>query len=166
MVSAVNHEAYGNPAWGNAWGDNHPPWSGGFWHQFIGSRPFWIALMILGFIAWWPVGLALLFFLLGSGRMGCGMSRRHGAAQGAGWQGWGGHRSGCRRNRTEQQAPTSGNRAFDEYRAEALRRLEEEQREFAAFLDRLRFAKDKAEFDEFMTSRRQPPATTGEPPMV
>jgi Protein of unknown function (DUF2852) len=49
--------------------------------------------------------------------------------------------------------PSSGNRAFDEYRAETLRRLEEEQREFKEFLDRLRYAKDKAEFDQFMAER-------------
>ncbi len=48
----------------------------------------------------------------------------------------------------------SGNRAFDEYRAETLRRLEEEEQEFRDFLDRLRFAKDKAEFDEFLNQRR------------
>ena len=50
--------------------------------------------------------------------------------------------------------PTSGNRAFDDYRAETLRRLEDEQREFKDFLDRLRFAKDKNEFDQFMAERR------------
>jgi hypothetical protein len=43
--------------------------------------------------------------------------------------------------------------AFDEYRAETLRRLEEEQGEFQEFLDRLRKAKDKAEFDQFMAER-------------
>ena len=48
---------------------------------------------------------------------------------------------------------SSGNRAFDEYRDETLRRLEEEQREFMEFLDRLRHAKDKAEFDQFMADR-------------
>ena len=53
-----------------------------------------------------------------------------------------------------RSGPTSGNHAFDEYRAETLRRLEEEQSEFRAFLDRLRFAKDKAEFDQFMSERR------------
>ena len=35
-----------------------------------------------------------------------------------------------------------------------LRRLEDEEREFREFLDRLRFAKDKAEFDEFLAQRR------------
>lgn len=48
----------------------------------------------------------------------------------------------------------SGNRAFDDYRAETLRRLEEEQHEFRDFLDRLRRAKDRAEFDQFLAERR------------
>ena len=48
---------------------------------------------------------------------------------------------------------SSGNWAFDEYRAETLRRLEEEQREFMEFLNRLRHAKDKTEFDQFMAER-------------
>ena len=56
--------------------------------------------------------------------------------------------------------PSSGNRAFDEYRQETLRRLEEEQQEFSAYLDRLRVAKDKAEFDQFMAERWQRPTTT------
>ena len=59
------------------------------------------------------------------------------------------------------QPRTSGNRAFDEYRTETLRRLEEEQREFQEFLTRLRMAKDKAEFDQFMSehgTRQQPAA--------
>jgi len=59
--------------------------------------------------------------------------------------------------------PSSGNRAFDEYRAETLRRLEEEQKEFGAYLDRLRFAKDKAEFDQFMAELRQRPSASPQP---
>ena len=56
---------------------------------------------------------------------------------------------------------SSGNHAFDEYRDETLRRLEEEEREFKEFLDRLRQAKDKAEFDQFMAEMRgrRPPKT-------
>ena len=50
---------------------------------------------------------------------------------------------------------TSGNRAFDEYREDTLRRLEEEERQFKEFLDRLRHAKDKAEFDQFMAEMRR-----------
>ena len=64
---------------------------------------------------------------------------------------WGLGGGGSRSNYRE----ATGNRAFDEYRAETLRRLEEEQREFMEFLDRLRHAKDKAEFDEFMAERRR-----------
>ena len=61
---------------------------------------------------------------------------------------------------------TSGNRAFDDYREETLKRLEEEQREFKDFLARLRFARDRAEFDQFMTERRGRPSepnTQGQP---
>jgi hypothetical protein len=58
----------------------------------------------------------------------------------------------------------SGNRAFDEYRAETLRRLEDEQREFKEFLQRLRHAKDKAEFDQFMADRRARPEKPADQP--
>ena len=50
--------------------------------------------------------------------------------------------------------PSSGNRSFDEHRADALRRLEQEAQEFREFLSRLRMAKDRAEFDEFMRARQ------------
>ena len=51
---------------------------------------------------------------------------------------------------------TSGNRAFDEYKAAVLKRLAEEQREFLDFLKRLRQARDQEEFDKFMADRRGP----------
>ena len=60
-----------------------------------------------------------------------------------------------RRGNGSNGGNVSGNRAFDEYRTETLRRLEDEQREFLEFLERLRFAKDKAEFDEFLADRRR-----------
>jgi hypothetical protein len=59
--------------------------------------------------------------------------------------------------------PSSGNRAFDEYRSETLKRLEDEQREFREFLQRLRFAKDKTEFDAFMNERCDRPAPEAPP---
>ena len=31
-------------------------------------RPIWIAAMVIGFIWYWPIGLALLAYTLGSGR--------------------------------------------------------------------------------------------------
>ena len=51
----------------------------------------------------------------------------------------------------------TGNTAFDEYRDETLRRLEDEQSAFEHFLGSLRRAKDRAEFDQFMTERRNGP---------
>jgi hypothetical protein len=75
-------------------------------------------------------------------------------AQSAGYGPWGG---GCGSRSRARYAPPSGNQAFDEYRTETLRRLEEEQREFVEYLERLRRAKDKAEFDQFMADRRRPP---------
>ena len=35
------------------------------------GKPAWIALTVLGLIFFWPLGLLLLGYLLGSGRMGC-----------------------------------------------------------------------------------------------
>src|SRR3990170_8960531 len=105
------------------------------------GKPAWIALMILGFIVWWPLGLATLAYMIWSRRMGCGNFRGFNWGQVGRYQGAPWHSS-------------SGNRAFDDYRAETLRRLEEEQREFRDFLARLREAKDKAEFDQFMADRR------------
>ena len=45
------------------------------------GRPAWIALMILSFVTWWPLGVAMLAFIIGSGRMSCWDS--HGADR---WQ--------------------------------------------------------------------------------
>jgi hypothetical protein len=128
------------------------------------GKPAWIALMIAGFVVWWPIGLVTLGFLIGSGRiMGCWTHRRHDRWQrrvqegmermqqaASGWGPWGAGRSGwCGPGRQT----SSGNAAFDEYRSETLRRLEDEQRDFLEFLNRLRQAKDKAEFDQFMAER-------------
>ncbi|HSR81582.1 MAG TPA: DUF2852 domain-containing protein [Hyphomicrobiaceae bacterium] len=131
------------------------------------GRPAWIALMVLGFILFWPIGLAVLAYMLWSGRMACGRygdvdqwrQRAHQSVERAAerwerkrerWerkmQHWAGHRGHGLR--------PSGNYAFDEYREEALRRLEEEANEFREFLHRLRAAKDRTEFDEFMHDRR------------
>ena len=63
-----------------------------------------------------------------------------------------------------RQPRTSGSRTFDEYRVETLRRLEDGQREFHEFLGRLRMAKDKAEFDQFMAERRTRTAPSSPPP--
>jgi hypothetical protein len=121
-------------------------------------HPGRIVLIVVAFLVWWPIGLATLIYMIWSGRMDfCGgnsprwerkLNRmqekvdRMRAKMGQGpWGGvWG---------------SSSGNSAFDEYKTETLRRLEEEQKEFRDFLERLRQAKDKAEFDQFMAQRRR-----------
>jgi len=114
------------------------------------GKPAWIGLTVLAFILFWPVGLALLAFLIWSGRMGC--AKNGGPGRWYGMENRQGGRDWCGPWRRSQ---SSGNSAFDDYRAETLRKLEEEQREFKEFLDRLRHAKDKAEFDDFMADRRR-----------
>jgi hypothetical protein len=141
------------------------------------GRPAWIALMVLGFIMFWPVGLIILGFLIGSGRMACWnqssdrwqrrMQRGFDRLQrGAERMQHGAERMQETADRWRggyQQRGPSGNYAFDEYRVETLRRLEDEQREFMSFLDRLRHAKDKAEFDQFMAERRRYPEGSAAP---
>ncbi len=51
------------------------------------------------------------------------------------------------------QPESTGNRSFDAYRAELLNRLEREQHSFDGFVTRLREAKDRSEFDQFMDER-------------
>jgi hypothetical protein len=180
MSGSANNGSYGNPGaatspWGPGSGWNQPEWD--YWRAWYAAKPLWIAATVLGFIFWWPVGLAFLLFGIWSKRMGYwGCGRWGGWQQPNGWsqQGggppWAGWRNFWCGAGPQRQAspPSSGNRAFDEYRTETLRRLEEEQKEFAAFLERLRFAKDKSEFDQFMNERRnRPPAqpdTQPQPP--
>jgi len=116
-----------------------------------GGKLAWIVAMVLGFIVFWPIGLAILGYMIWSGRMGCSAKRSPGRwhtahkAGGSGGSWW----------RDRGRTASSGNHAFDEYRDETLRRLEEEQMAFHDFLERLRHAKDKAEFDQFMADRKR-----------
>lgn len=109
--------------------------------------PIWIALGLLAFLLWWPLGLLVFALAVWRGCiMGCcGFGFGHGNDRG--------DRSSVP---WEATAPprTSGNRAFDAHRAETLKRLEEEQRSFRDYLERLRQAKDRAEFEQFMQERR------------
>ena len=73
------------------------------------------------------------------------------------------HRGGLMQRLNESRY-FGGNRAFDEYRMETLRRLEEEQVEFRNFLDRLRHAKDKEEFDQFMAQHKPRPTPPNDQP--
>lgn len=103
----------------------------------------WIAAMVLGFVFFWPVGLALLGYMIWSKRM---------------------FNSNCatrRSTRFSGGVKSTGNSAFDSYKADMLKRLEDEQHAFESFLERLREAKDKSEFDAFMDDRAKA-ATSGD----
>ena len=140
-----------------------------------------IVLTVLGFLWWWPLGLLILAFLIVRrgrfGRLpayagdGPAFEREHAHDR------WERHADRWERKAARMQHKMerfrakmervssrsgfglsgSGNRAFDDYREETLKRLEDEQREFKDFLARLRFAKDRAEFDQFMGERRPRP---------
>jgi len=95
----------------------------------------WLAAMILGFVFFWPLGFALLFYMICSNRM------------------FSNSKTCSRAKSFYRRDGSSGNTAFDAYKADTLRRLEEEQLQFEAFMNRLRAAKDQSEFDEFMKDR-------------
>lgn len=138
-----------------------------------------ILFVVLAFHFWWPLGLATLAFVILRRRAWRRMAYSGGTEM-FGWAQTNGDRMERRVARAQEKVsravakaerycggswnarPTSGNHAFDEYREETLKRLEDEQREFHGFLDQLRAAKDRAEFDVFMADRRrraaEPPA--------
>lgn len=123
-------------------------------------RPAWtpatIALMVLGFVVFWPLGLAMLAYILWGDRL----DEFRGD-----WGKTGKSLFGSCRRRGHHFAPT-GNVAFDEWRGKELERLAEERRkleelreEFDAYARELRRAKDQQEFDRFMAERsRSTPA--------
>jgi Protein of unknown function (DUF2852) len=115
---------------GEAWLDAKGKWA-------------WIAVMVLGFVVNPLVGLGILAYLIWGKQMfarSCGQRRHHDHNHS-----WGRH--------AMRAGQATGNRAFDDYKAQALRRLEDEQEAFEAFLQRLRSSKDKSEFDSFMDER-------------
>jgi hypothetical protein len=119
------------------------------------GRGAWIAAMVLGFVFVWPVGLAFVAYITLTNRWSSTMFSR---------------RCGHRRetfHAAAAMARPSGNAAFDAYKAETLRRLQDEQTAFESFLQRLRDAKDKQEFDRFMDERAHQaaaPADAGDAP--
>jgi len=125
MTTITQSSGFGRPNWfarAEGWLDDR-------------GKGAWIACMVLGFVFFWPVGLAFLAYMIWSKRMFTGKSCS---------------KRGSRRMTTSR---STGNSAFDAYKADTLRRLEDEQTNFEAFLERLREAKDKAEFDQFMQDR-------------
>lgn len=117
-------------------------------------RPAWtpatIALMVLGFIVFWPLGLAMLAYILWGDRLGDVKGE---------WNRMSDSLFGNARSASFGHART-GNVAFDEWRQAELTRIEEERRkldeardEFDSYLRELRRAKDQEEFDRFMADR-------------
>ena len=125
-------------------------------------RPAWtpatIALMVIGFMVFWPLGLAMLAYIIWGDRLD-GFKRDVNRATD-------GVFAGCRRSSRRAHRHT-GNVAFDEWREKELERLDEERRrldetraEFDAYARELRRAKDQEEFDRFMANRNKPTAPT------
>jgi hypothetical protein len=118
--------------------------------------PLTIALMVLGFIVFWPLGLAMLAYIIWGERFGgsaeradAWVSRQRARAERCG-----------KHFRRNSFGMSSGNAAFDDYRDEQLKRLDEERRrldeevsEFHDYMRNLRMAKDREEFDRFMRER-------------
>lgn len=120
-------------------------------------RPDWtpatIALMVLGFVVFWPLGLAMLAYILFGDRLRDFKRNANERADGL--------FSNFRRSGRRYSTPFStGNVAFDDWRKAELDRMEEQRRkleemreEFDSYLRELRRAKDQEEFDRFMRER-------------
>ncbi len=142
------------------------------WRRSGGSRwsAFEIIAMVLGFIVFWPIGLAILGYKFWQRRYGgpdlqtlatnkWQDARTMMSSNSSSW--------GC--GAVEPREPllrrSTGNAAFNEWRTAELARLDEErrkldeaQREFSEYVDAIRRAKDREEFDRFMAERRARPA--------
>jgi hypothetical protein len=158
--------AYTNTVDNGPWNNNQGYRRCSRWH------PLELAAMIAGFIVFWPIGLAILALKIAAKREGypgdlVSYAREKASAK---WQGlnasqtWCGTWSGQSRGSGMR---ATGNSAFDDWRNAELARLEEErrklveaEREFSEYLDRLRRARDREEFDRFMNERRN--AQSGE----
>ena len=118
--------------------------------------PLTIALMVLGFVIFWPLGLAMLAYILWGEMFG-------GSPEKA--QAWmSKSKAWCQSNNGRHMhgnwRQSSGNAAFDDYRNEQLKRLDEERRrldeeihEFHEYMRTLRMARDREEFDRYMRER-------------
>jgi Protein of unknown function (DUF2852) len=140
-------------------------------------KPVEILAMVLGFIVYWPIGLAVLawkFWQKKSGYPGDIISfGREKWEKWASWVNWargsgGWGFAGNNWAASGSGMASTGNRAFDEWRTTELARLEEErrklvaaEREFAEFMENLRHARDREEFVRFMDEHRNRQAPSG-----
>ena len=126
-------------------------------------RPAWtpltIGLMVVGFIIWWPLGLAMIAYIIWGdrfqGQIDTAQRSFKNAARENGWGNAGPF------TRPDRRQPTN-NSAFNDYRAREIERLEKERnrldddvREFEDYLANLRQARDREEFDRFMRERER-----------
>jgi hypothetical protein len=139
---------------------NLTSWSGEYWPM---PWMFFGPVMMFPFMV---TCVAIVLFIM----RGATMHRNGAAANAAGMMSCCGTGLGPSLERVAVQDTKQGNHervngstAFDEYRAETLRRLEREQGEFQEFVEHLRMAKDKAEFDQFIAVRRTPPPRPPDP---
>ncbi len=122
-------------------------------------RPIDIGLMVAGFVVYWPLGLAVLaakFWQRSLGVEGDVVSFLRERLTGA--QSWA---NGLRFNAPWGEGVRhTDNAAFDDWRRTELdrlaaerRKLADAERDFAAYMDGLRRARDRDEFDAFMRAR-------------
>ncbi len=133
-------------------------------HSSALIRPAWtpatIALMVVGFMVFWPLGFAMLAYIIWGDRLDGFKSDVNRATDGI----FGGFRRGA--NRAERWGKRgggfarTGNVAFDDWREKELERLAEERKrlddmltDFDDYARELRRAKDQDEFDRFMANR-------------
>jgi hypothetical protein len=152
-------------------------WAGARWRRGSRWTAFEIIAMILGFIVFWPIGLAILGYKFWQSRYGgpdlqtlannkwqdARTMMSSNLAWGSSWR-----CGGAMRHASRFYTPSTGNAAFDEWRTAEFARLDEErrklddaQREFAEYVDAIRRAKDREEFERFIAERRARPANGG-----
>lgn len=135
---------------------------------FCSSRGRWsalnIVLMIIGFAVFWPLGLAMLAWIVWGDEIG-----RMTADLKSNFRSFSDKAAGFRPASAGGFSSATGNAAFDEYRQRELKRLDEERRkidemrsEFEGFVKELRRVKDQEEFDRFMESFRNRTGAQGE----
>lgn len=121
-------------------------------------RPDWtpatIAMMVLGFVVFWPLGLAMLAYIIFGERLKTFKKDANDTVDGV--------FSSFKRGGRNRYRPSfgTGNVAFDDWRDAELARLDEERRkldemreQFNSYVRELRRAKDQDDFDRFMRER-------------
>jgi hypothetical protein len=124
--------------------------------------PLTIGLMVLGFVFFPPIGFAVLAYIVWGEYFGGSPEKAQRYwSKGKSWCDSQKARHHNRNSFRSAGMSSSGNAAFDEYRAEQLKRLDEERARLDAEIDafheymaNLNKAKDREEFDRFMNERR------------